>query len=43
MGQGDLGKVYKDGEVSMRQGETGDRMYVIQEGQVEILQEKDGS
>jgi len=42
MGKGDLGKVYADGEVIMRQGDTGDTMFVIQEGQVEILQEKDG-
>lgn len=43
MGESGLGKVYQDGEVIMRQGETGDCMYVIQKGQVEILQEKDGN
>lgn len=37
-----LGKVYKDGEVIVRQGEAGECMYVIQEGQVEVLQERDG-
>jgi CRP-like cAMP-binding protein len=33
-----LGKQYKDGEVIVRQGELGDCMYVIQEGQVEVIQ-----
>jgi len=42
MGKGDLGKVYADGEVIMRQGDTGDTMFVIQDGQAEIVQEKDG-
>ncbi|KPJ60888.1 MAG: hypothetical protein AMJ46_04115 [Latescibacteria bacterium DG_63] len=37
-----LGKVYEDGEVIVRRGDTGDSMYVIQEGQVEVLVEKDG-
>ena len=37
-----LGKVYRDGEVIVRQGETGDCMYVIQKGQAEVLQEKEG-
>jgi cAMP-dependent protein kinase regulator len=39
---GALGKVYKDGEVIVRQGEVGDCMYVIQEGQVEVLAERGG-
>lgn len=42
MNQGDLGKLYQDGEVILRQGEAGDRMYVVQAGQVEVLQEKEG-
>ncbi len=37
-----LGKVYRDGEVIVRQGETGKCMYVIQEGQVEVVAEHDG-
>ncbi len=37
-----LGKTYRDGEAIIRQGETGDCMYVIQEGQVEVVVEKDG-
>ena len=36
-----LGKIYIDGDIIIRQGETGDCMYVIQEGEVEILL-KDG-
>jgi len=35
---GALGKVYADGEVIVRQGETGDSMYVVQGGRVEVLQ-----
>jgi CRP-like cAMP-binding protein/flavin-dependent dehydrogenase len=42
MSRGELGKLYRDGEVIVRQGEVGDAMYVIQEGKVEILLEKDG-
>jgi CRP-like cAMP-binding protein len=42
MEKGALGRVYQDGEKLIRQGETGDCMYVIQEGEVEILVEKDG-
>ncbi len=38
---GGLGKVYQDGEAIVRQGEVGDCMYVIQEGQVEVMAEKD--
>jgi CRP-like cAMP-binding protein len=35
---GALGKVYVDGEIIIRQGETGDSMYVVQGGRVEVLQ-----
>ena len=42
MSQGELGKLYRDGEVIVRQGEVGDAMYVIQEGRLEILLERDG-
>jgi CRP-like cAMP-binding protein len=41
MPTGDLGRIYKDGEIIMKQGEKGNCMYVIQEGQVEIIREKD--
>ena len=37
VGQEALGKVYRDGEVIIHQGEVGDRMFVIQSGQVEIV------
>jgi CRP/FNR family cyclic AMP-dependent transcriptional regulator len=37
-----LGKTYRDGEVIVRQGETGECMYVIQKGKAEVLQEKEG-
>ncbi len=35
-----LGKVYRDGEIIVRQGDAGDDMFVIQAGEVEIV---DGS
>ncbi|NIM71458.1 MAG: cyclic nucleotide-binding domain-containing protein [Xanthomonadales bacterium] len=35
---GALGKRYRDGEVIIRQGEPGDCMYVVQAGQVEVVQ-----
>jgi CRP/FNR family transcriptional regulator, cyclic AMP receptor protein len=41
METGSLGIEYLDGEVIIRQGESGDCMYVIQEGQVEIIKELD--
>jgi len=37
-----LGKVYQDGEVIVRQGETGNCMYVVQDGHVEAVDESDG-
>jgi CRP-like cAMP-binding protein len=37
---GTLGKMYQDGEAIVRQGEVGDCMYVIQEGQVEVVVEE---
>lgn len=36
--QGALGTVYGDGEVIVRQGELGDCMYVVQSGEVEVVQ-----
>ena len=36
-----LGKVYRDGEVVIRQGEIGDCMFAVLEGQVEVVQETD--
>ena len=37
-----LGKEYGDGEIIVRQGETGNCMYVVQEGQVEVVDQSDG-
>ncbi len=42
MEKGALGKVYRDGEVILRQGEVGDCIYVIQSGRVEVLHERNG-
>jgi CRP-like cAMP-binding protein len=43
MSTGGLGKVYRDGEEIVRQGEVGDCMYVIQTGQAEAIQGKEGN
>lgn len=37
-----LGKEYKAGEVIFRQGDTGNCMFVIQDGEVEAIAESDG-
>lgn len=42
MDQGLLGRVYADGEVVFCQGEVGDCMYVIEDGTVEIVAEREG-
>jgi CRP-like cAMP-binding protein len=42
MESGALGKIYEDGEIIIRQGEECDCMYVIQEGEVDILADVDG-
>ncbi len=42
MTEGALGRVYQDGEVIIYQGEVGNCMYIIQEGQVEVFVEKEG-
>lgn len=42
MTKGTLGKLYENGDVIVRQGEAGDCMYVVQEGQVEVVVERDG-
>jgi len=36
---GELGKVFEDGEVIVRQGEIGDQMFVVQAGKVEVVLE----
>ncbi|MGD8806868.1 MAG: cyclic nucleotide-binding domain-containing protein [Chloroflexota bacterium] len=37
-----LGKVYKQGDAIIRQGDAGKCMYVIQEGEVEVIRSYDG-
>ena len=37
-----LGKSYNVGDVLVRQGEVGDCMFVLQEGEVEVLKSEDG-
>jgi len=39
---GNLGKTYSDREIITRQGEVGDCMFVIQQGKVQVLVERDG-
>jgi CRP-like cAMP-binding protein len=39
---GALGSVYRDGEEIISQGKTGDSMYVVQAGRVEVVQNTDG-
>mgnify|MGYP001352834335 CR=1 FL=1 len=39
---GELGKIYNSGEIIVRQGDTGDCMYFIQSGKVEVIRESNG-
>lgn len=39
--RGALGRKYRNGEPIVRQGLTGDSMYVVQNGRVEVLQQGD--
>ena len=39
MDSGELGKIYHDAEIIIKQGEQGDWMYIVQEGMVEIVSE----
>jgi len=41
MVKGAMGKIYLPGEQIIKQGETGDSMYVVQSGRVEVIQESD--
>lgn len=42
MREGEVGKVFPDGEIIFRQGEAADCLYIIQSGHVLIYQEMDG-
>jgi CRP-like cAMP-binding protein len=42
MGPGTLGRIYRDGEIVVRQGGSDSCMHVVQEGQVDVFVEKDG-
>lgn len=35
----ELGKIYQNGEVIVRQGEVGDCIYIVQEGKIEVVLE----
>jgi CRP-like cAMP-binding protein len=39
MASGALGKIYTDGEIIVKQGDSGDCMYEILEGKVEVIEE----
>lgn len=41
MRTGDLGRIFQDGQVIIQEGEIGDCMYVIQEGEVEVIKCED--
>jgi len=42
MRSNELGTLYAPGEAIIREGEMGDCMYVVQSGEVEVVQSKDG-
>lgn len=42
MANGSLGKTFSDGEVIITEGDIGDCMYVVQEGQVEVFTVRGG-
>ena len=41
METGTLGKTYRDGEVIVQQGDSGECMFVVQSGKVEVLRENE--
>jgi CRP-like cAMP-binding protein len=38
----DLGRVYRDGEDIIKEGEVGDCMYIIQQGTADVIRTEDG-
>jgi len=42
MTDGSLGQWYSKGQVIIRQGEAGDNIYAVQEGELEVLRERKG-
>ena len=42
MSESALGRVFHDGEVVVRQGEVGDCMYVVQDGNVDVVMDREG-
>jgi CRP/FNR family cyclic AMP-dependent transcriptional regulator len=42
LAKGELGRQYGKGETIVREGESGDCLYVVQAGEVEVIQERDG-
>jgi CRP-like cAMP-binding protein len=42
MTQAALGRTYEDGEIIVRQGDEGDALYMVQEGEVEVVLEREG-
>ncbi len=42
MSEGALGRFYADGEIVVHQGDAGDCMYMVQDGEVEIVAEEGG-
>ena len=43
MAKGELGRQYGAGETIVREGESGDCLYVIQSGEVEVIRERGGA
>ncbi len=43
MAKGELGRQYGAGETIVREGESGDCLYVIQSGEVEVIRKRDGA
>jgi CRP/FNR family cyclic AMP-dependent transcriptional regulator len=42
MRDGALGRIYADGELVVQQGESGDCMFALQEGRLEVLANREG-